>query len=264
MSDNQLLEQPANSEGVPVEVEQEESKSVDPVSDQISEPEEAEYYEIEGIQATAKEIRDWKSAHEKKRDTDKAWTEKTQKLSDERKKFESDQKAFSEKMALVESLESEIERLALGDMESVDLDKILEEYGSEEFLKAQRELEKRNAKATSLKEKLNQARQSNAEKSYKHLADSLGWDDASKRESDIQSIQQHVKAEGIPAESFARVSEPWIMTALLDQAKYKELMNRTKETEKRVKAAPKVSRPAATTSAVQLTLAERLYGKKTG
>lgn len=235
-----------------------EAKSEDTESVQGDLPEEV-YYEIDGEEVSAEDVKKWKAGHLMQSD----YTKKTQALSEEKKAFEASKTSLEEKFEMLSSLEADIENMALGDLKNVDLDKILAEEGTEEYLRVQREIEKRKASVKGLSEKFSAAQNKYFEEAYKQLSDSLGWSDESKRVQDISSIEKYVKDSGITEAEFSKVTNPKIMAALVEASKYRELMKRKDEVSKKVVKAPKVTKPSAPArSNKPLSLAERMYGKK--
>lgn len=193
-----------------------------------SESDELEVYEIEDIQASVADIREWKEAFEKKRDTDAAWTQKTQKLSEDKKQFEASQTVLEEKLEMLGAMEGEIEKALLGDLDSVDLDKILDEDGIEEYTRIKRDIDKRKESFAGIASKFREIQDQQYKDSYKHLFKSLGWEDAKKKESDLETIQKHANNMGITQQEFGRVTNPKIMECILDAF---EILNRIEEEE---------------------------------
>lgn len=234
------------------------AESVEAETEQSDLPEEV-YYEIDGEEVSAEDVKKWKAGHLMQSD----YTKKTQALSEEKKAFEANKNSLEDKFEMLSSLEADIEAMALGDLKNVDLDKILAEEGTDEYLRVQREIEKRKASVKGLSDKFNAAQNKYFEDAYKQLSDSLGWNDESKREKDIASIQGYAKDAGITDREFAKVTNPKIMAALVEASKYRELMKRKDEVAKKVVKAPKVSKPSSPARTNKpLSLAERMYGSK--
>lgn len=220
---------------------------------------EVEYYQIGDMELTLDEAKEWKAAYEKKRDTDKAWTQKTQSLSDERKAFEQERDSFSDKLEMLGSMESDIKGLMLGEYAEIDLDKVLEEQGTDEYLRVQREIEKRSKGFEGISKKYADMQNKYYSEAYKELSDSLGWSDEAKKAEDLKTIGSYVKDVGITEREFNKVTNPKIMSALLEAAKYRELKKKTSTTEKKVTQAPKISKPSQKATAKPKTMAQRMY-----
>lgn len=240
------------------EAQESEAESVETETEQGDLPEEV-YYEIDGEEVSAEDVKKWKAGHLMQSD----YTKKTQALSEERKAFEASREAFDQKLEVLSSIEADIEALALGDLKEADLDKILAEEGTEEYLRVQREMEKRKAGISALTKKYQAVQNEYLKESYQQLSDSLGWSDETKREKDIAAIQSYTKDAGITQNEFDKVTNPKIMVALVEASKYRDLMKKKDEVAKKVVKAPKVSKPSAPKSSNKpLSLAERMYGKK--
>lgn len=220
------------------------------------------YYEIGELKASERELKEWKEAYETKKSKDADYTQKTQKLSAERKAFDEKQTALDSKLDLLGSMESEIESLLLGELKDVNLDKVLAEEGTDEYLRIQREIEKRKSGLGNVSKKFQEVQKSYFQEAYQQLSNSLGWADDSKRQSDMTAIQNYVKDAGIPEKDFNKVTSPKIMSAILEAAKYRDLMKNKASIEKKVIQAPKISKPATSHQTKQLSLAERMYGKQ--
>lgn len=219
------------------------------------------YYEIGELKASEQELKDWKEAYETKKSKDADYTQKTQTLSAEKKALTEKQTALDQKLEMLGSLEGDIEALTLGDLKDVDLDKVLAEEGTDEYLRVQREIEKRKSSVKGLTEKFNDVQKQYYAEAYTALSDSLGWDDDAKRQADTTAIQGYVKDSGITEKEFSKVTSPKVMTAILEAAKYRDLMNRKVETTKKVQQAPKTSKPSTNTTKTPMQPWERMYGK---
>lgn len=240
------------------EAQESEAESVDTEAVEGDLPEEV-YYEIDGEEVSAEDVKKWKAGHLMQSD----YTKKTQALSEERKAFEASRNSFDEKLEMLSSLEADIEAMALGDLKGVDLDKILAEDGTEEYLRVQREIDKRKQSLSAMSQKYAAIQDKYFKEAHQQLSDALGWDDTAKRDSDIKSIQAYTKDAGITESEFSKVTNPKVMVAMVEAAKYRELMKRKEEVAKKVVKAPKVAKPSAQRSTQKpLTLAERMYGKK--
>ena len=247
------------------EVDHETQEEIEGEEAEATEEEEGEleYYQIGDIEATADEISKWKEAHNKKRDTDKAWTEKTQKLSAERKEFETKRSQFEPALELFESMESDIQKAIAGDLDDKELARVLEEEGAEAHLKLKAQMEQRKGVYAEIKQKHEQVKREHLQAAFQELHSSLGWSDSDKQKADIEGIGKYVNDAGITQEEYNRVTNPKIMRALLEAGKYRELMKKTETTKKKVVKAPKVTKPSASKQSKPLSLAERMYGKKT-
>lgn len=218
-------------------------------------PEEV-YYEIDGEEVSAADIQKWKSGHMKDAD----YTKKTQALAEERKAFSKSKSDLDTRLTELDALQSEIEKAILGDLSEVDLEQILNEKGSEEYLKVQSQIERRKKEYSALTDKYNKLKQSQIAESQKALSDALGWSDPSKYEQDVKAITGYVKDVGITDAEFSKVTSPKVMEAILKASKYDKLMQSKPDVMKRVTKAPKTTKPKATTTNRVLKPWEEVYG----
>jgi hypothetical protein len=215
------------------------------------------YYEVDGEEVSAADIKKWKSGHLMQSD----YTRKTQSLAEERKKFQTDRDDLEKKLELLGSVESELNEMILGDLSKVDLN-YLRETDVSEYLRVKELKENSGKKLAGLSQKVLAAQQALAEQGFKQLSETLGWSDTSKFESDKKTIQEYAKQTGITERDFQKVTSPAVMTAILEAAKYRKLQESNPTETKRVKQAPKIIKPAASKQTAPLSLAERMYGKK--
>lgn len=215
------------------------------------------YYDFDGEEVSASQLREWKSGHMKNAD----YTQKTQKHSAEVKAFNAQRDEFGQKLEMLSTLEADIEALALGDLRNVDLDKILAEEGTDEYLRVQRELDKRKQSLSGLTKKFADLQGNVIKEAHAKLVKDLGWSDPAKHKADVEAIQGYVKDAGIPEKEFAKIASPEIMKSILEAAKYRKLMTEKATVTKKVTQAPKATQPKNSSSPKTLSLAERMYGK---
>lgn len=220
------------------------------------------YYEIGDIQATANDISEWKKAHEGKKSQDADYTRKSQANAESRKAIEADRAKLDESLSLLTELEDEITAMSLGDLEKLDMDELRQSDPSE-YLRVKEEVEKRKNWRDSMAQKLSAVKQQAVNESFKQLSVMHGWaDDQAKFEADRKSIEGYVKDVGMSQREYAKVTDPHIMTAFIEAAKYRELMKSKPTVNKRVTQAPKTVKPTQTAHKKPLSLAEKLYGKQ--
>jgi hypothetical protein len=229
------------------------SHATDDNDDDLSEV----YYEVDGEEVSVADIKKWKSGHLMQSD----YTQKTQRVSEERKQVQSDREDLDKKLDLLRSVETDLNDLILGDLKKVDMD-YLRETDVSEYLKVEKLHKERSGKMAELSQKVLAMQQAIADQGFKQLSASLGWSDTSKFESDKKTIQEYAKQTGITERDFQKVTSPAVMTAILEAAKYRKLQESNPTETKRVKQAPKIIKPAASKQTAPLSLAERMYGKK--
>lgn len=223
------------------------------------------YYEIEDIKATAQELKEWQKAFEGKKSQDADYTRKSQANAEKARQIEAERERASETLTLLTELEGEIASLAMGDLDKIDMD-MLRDSDPSEYLRVKEMREERSQWRNKLNQKLVEVQRKAAEDSYKTLVKLNGWDDPetgpAKYEKDSKAIASYVQEVGMDQRAFAKILDPHVMTALLEAARYREIKKSNPTVKNRVVQAPKTSKPSITTQKKPLSLAERMYGKK--
>lgn len=230
-------------------------------SNEAAESKELEVFDFGEFQAGLEDISKWKNAFETKKSKDADYTQKTQSLADQRKQLDEKLKLANQRLDEIGQLESEIDILSMGDLAKVDLDKVLEEEGTEEYLRYEREIGKSKAKKAAILQKIKKAQESSLIDAQKQLKDMLDWSDTKKQSQDVSDINKYVNASGMPLNEFNKVNSPHVMQAFLEAQKYRDLLSKRESTTKKVINAPKIARPSPKGGNAPLTLAQRLYGK---
>lgn len=245
--DNTEDSQPGTTEVAEIDTQ----AQLDSEDTQDTERVEAVFYDIDGEEVSKDDILSWRDGHMLKSDH----TRKTQALAEDRAQLATARSDFEGQLDAFNAVQSELEALFMGD--PVELDQYEDQT---EYLKARDARERRVEKYKALSQKVVDAQNAYFAQGHKELSDALGWSDPVKREADTKLIMGDMKARGVNDKEFARVTNPKIMAALLDAAKYRELKNEAPETRKRVKQAPKLVRPGAQQAEEKpKTLAERMY-----
>lgn len=230
----------------------------DATTDESSDLPEDLYYDIDGEEVSAADIKKWKSGHLMQSD----YTRKTQALADERKRFQSERDELDSKLEMLRSAEADLEGLIMADLQGENLDE-LREYDVSKYLKVTETQKQRAAKLAEISQKFAKAQHELADRGFKQLSESLGWEaNPEKFESDKKAISDYAKATGITDRDFQKINSPAVMSAILEAAQYRKLKESNPTETKRVKAPPKVLKPAKSVSQRPLSLAERMYGKK--
>lgn len=251
----ETVEAEADNESVDVETESEGAETE-------TEDSALEVYDFGDFQASYEDLVSWKDAHETRKSMNAAHTQRSQKLAAQAKEYEQKMSSVEAKLEQLASIESEIDKLALGDLADIDLDKVLAEEGAEEHLKYQREIDRRKAIKAVISQKIQKAQQAEIVQAQEFLSKMLDWSSEDKQKSDVASINAYVKDVEMPLKDFSKVSSPHVMQAFLEAQKYRELIKQREQTSKKVKKAPKITKPTAVAKPKQLTLAERMYGKR--
>lgn len=259
-NDETTTTESAGSPGVEqAEVLKTESESQsDATTDESGDLPDEVYYDVDGEEVSAADIKKWKSGHLMQSDS----TRKTQALADDRKRFQSERDELDAKLEMLRSAEADLEGLIMADLQGKNLDE-LREYDVSEYLKVTETQKKRSAKLAEISQKFAKAQQELADRGFKQLSESLGWDaNPEKFESDKKTLADYAKATGITDRDFQKIVSPAVMTAILEAAKYRKLKESNPADSKRVKAVPKIVKPAKSVAPRPLSLAEKMYGKK--
>lgn len=214
------------------------------------------YYEIDGEEVSLATIQQWKTGHMKDAD----YTQKTQKLSERSKALDAKDSEVKDRLDLLDSLEAEITNLALGELANVKLDDLVDD--PEKYTKTKHELEKRSKSLDALKSKYAGIKEKVIADNQKKLSESLGWADTAKQKSDLEAISNYVKGSSITEAEFVRIDSPGVFEAILKAEKYDKLVAEKPEILKKVKTAPKITKPGASEAGKPKSLAERMYGQK--
>jgi hypothetical protein len=218
-------------------------------------------YEIADIRATAKELREWKQAHEGKKSQDADYTRKSQRNAEEAKQLKAEREKLGDSLSMLTELENEIAELAMGDLNKLDMEE-LRLTDPSEYLRVKELKEQRGKWRESLQTKLQAVQTKLAADGFSKLSEQHGWSNQEKFDADRKAIESYVNEAGMDQREFAKIVSPHVMTALLEAAKYRELMKSKPTMTKRVTQAPKTSKPAQSAATKPLSLAERMYGKK--
>lgn len=219
------------------------------------------YYEIGELQATEKEIREWRKAYEGKKSQDADYTRKSQANAKDRDQIKADRERLSESLTLLQEMENEIAEMALGDLSKLDMEE-LRQTDPSEYLRVKEIKEQRSKWRDSMNSKLSALHQKLANEGFQKLSEIHGWSDAEKFEADKKAITGYVNEVGLDQREFAKIINPHVMTALLEAAKYRELMKSKPTVSKRVVQAPKTSKPSQSSQKKPLSLADRMFGTK--
>ena len=213
-------------------------------------------YDIDGEEVSLDTIKEWKAGTMKNAD----YTQKTQALAADRKALTEKSDAFEEKLQMLTDMESEIESLVMGDLGKVDLNALLDDGDTAEYLKAKEQMDTRKSKLSALMEKRSELIRKQDAENAKQLHDSLGWSDATKKDADVKALNAYAKEIGLSQAEFNKIRSPKIIEALIDGAKYRKLTTDKPATTKKVRQAPKTPKPSASTPKTNLKPYEMMYG----
>ena len=197
-------------------------------------------YDIDGEEVSVSTVLDWKKGHLMQSD----YTKKSQANAEAKKALEADQ---AKTVALNSQLESTItnfEQSLKTEASKIDWED-LRENNTPEYLR-QKELIGLKAKQLQKAKADMKAKQDAEYTSYiteqqGHLLKSQPtWADTKQREADIALIDTYVSEAGFNETEIKELVNHKIMNAILDAARYKELVNKSETTKKAVQKAPNV------------------------
>lgn len=217
-------------------------------------------YEIGDLKATEKEISEWKKAHERKKSQDADYTRKSQANAKERDQIKADRIRLDESLSLITELENEIYEMSIADLKNIDMEE-LRTVDTAEYLRVKDLKEQRGQWKQAAQKKLHAIREKIASEEVAKLKKMHGWDDSEKYNADVKAVNRWKEETGISEQSFNNILDAHVITAILESAKYRELMKNKPSITKRVVQAPKISKPSASVQSKPLSLAERMYGK---
>lgn len=237
--------------------EEEISNSDEGIIETEGEESEAEelFFDIDGEEVTIDQIKEWKKGSMMQAD----YTKGKQAVALEKSEISTEREKLNASIDELTSLESSLEEL-ITSSDDVDMD-ALRETDVSEYLRLQEQREGKKTKLASLREQLKTMKNSLLEENYKVLVDTLGWSDEETKASDLKEIRGYVSESNITDSEFKDISSPGLVQALLLAAKYKKLTSDEKLKKKRAPSL-KTIKPTAKKPAQNLSLAERMYGKK--
>ena len=215
-----------------VEDEVEELESSELAEEEANEDSEESYYDIDGVETSLSEIREWKQGGLRQSDYTKKTTataEKDREVTAKSLKLDESIKSFNDKVEALDSLISEQEA-------SFDWDELAEDDPAE-YLKQQRKLDAKKAK---LKEaKAQQKEQFNAklaEESNVLIGKMPTWSDPQVRDSEFKAALEYAASIDM---DLSGVSDHRVYMALVQASKFNALDGKKALTEKKVRKAPK-------------------------
>lgn len=207
----------AEAEEATTEEDQDDQTDVEEDAEADDADEELEVIDIDGEEVTLKQIKEWKRGTLREQD----YTKKTQALADERKAIEAklgELNTFSESLS---AGEEEFKKLALGDLEEIDL-KALRNDDYPEYLKIKEMISEREGKFEELKKVALKAREATIAEEQKAVNELLGWSDKSKREADVGALQDYAKEAGFTERDSNSITSAKVMSALIELANLKK------------------------------------------
>lgn len=220
--------------------ESEESEQDEIEQGDTSEEESDLFYDLDGEEVSAKQLREWKSGAMKSAD----YTRKTQELSKKSKEFEQLQADFNEKQSRLDAKLAEVEAIIADETLSDDAIKDLRDYEPDKYIEYTERLQKRkklieDAKATKPK--------GDFQKEYATFAKSVdGWFEGEKptekAKKDIAVMTAYAEKLGFTDSDLSGLKAPHFKM-LLDAAKYQSTKNTNASLTKQVRKAPVTTKP---------------------
>lgn len=184
------------------------------------------------------------------------YTRKTTAIAEDRKAVQAEKARIEETAKVLTDINGELESLIMGDVQNIDWDQLRDSDVSE-FLRMKEVVAAKQSRFGELVAKRDQIVKQKTDAEGVALHEALGWSDAAKRQSDIETLDGYMQANGITEQ----VTSHKLMKAILAAAKYEKLQAKKAATLKEVKLAPKTTKPAKIAKATAPKSAEDLmYG----
>lgn len=275
VSDAEPLEKPTEEPTSEAPEETAEAEQVDDVveSDELeAETEEEtddngdiEYHEINGKEYTAKDIEALESGNLMQSD----YTKKTQALAEEVKAVTDERTLLTAETAKVSDLAAQLEVLVAEDS-AIDWAE-LKEYEPEEYIKQKEKADSRAAKLAEVKASQQPAQQQQAmtaEDQQSLIKANPQWltdgkQDAENKEyvKDMNMIVNYASTIGLSIPDVQAMNKAGHWFAMLDAAKYAEQKANGSALNKKVRKAPRVTKPKANQTTQRKSREETFYGK---
>jgi len=189
------------------------------------------------------------------------YTKKTQALAEDRKKVEALNADLSSYIA-------EFESLIVGGVDEGELNELLEDGDTAEYLRRTKEIEANKGKLKAMKAKQAEAFKKVQADESKKLVDSMTeWGDGKKgaeaQAADIDTAINYANEIGFTKEDLEKLADHKVFRALIEAGKYRALKKSKPAISKRkTPAAKKASKKPAQGASKKLSPAELFYGKK--
>ena len=232
-----------------VETAETESESEDSEAEEL-------VYELDGEDYTIEQLREFKQGGLRQQD----YTKKTTELADNRKAFEARQAQFDQTIQDFQLVAGEINKLLVPELNGVDLDELAQDDPNE-FTRLKHLQETRGKKFDEVLNKAQEVRNQIIADQNQKLHSSLGWDDSSKKDSDLKLLNDFATKKGFTKDDFAQLTSAKVLETLIDAAKSEKLKATVKD--KKLKpAAPKTVKPSQRKAKVNARpkLKNLLYG----
>lgn len=251
----------------PVEGEEVETEELEAETEEASEEEsDIEYHEINGKEYTAEDIEALENGNLMQSDYTKktqAIAKEAEALAEERSLFEADKAKVSDLAAQLEVLVAEDDEIDWGELREDDPD---------EYIKQKEKADSRKAKLAEVKANQNNQQQQTAmtEEDQKILIDSNpewltdGKQDATNKAyvDDMNMLVKYGETIGITIPDLQAMNKAGHWLAMLEAARYAQQKSKGSVLSKKVRKAPKASKPKAGNNSKPKTREEVFYGTK--
>lgn len=265
-------------EAAEVEQTTEVSEEAEEDSNDDAEPEETAEHDVsdaervvdlDGREITVEQIKEWENGNLRQSD----YTQKTQKLKDERREFEAGKeeavsKMAAEKFATLDQSITELEVLIATDEADIEgLDEYDPEYIDNEKLKAKRSKALEKAKAEKAKaESQRSTDEMNAVQS-ELISNHPEWLDEKGEQtevfkSELKTISEYFAKHGWSEKDQSDIKSARVWEAIIVAAKNEKLTGKVSEVSKKVRKLPVTTKPKKTVSSTPKTDEELFYGSK--
>ena len=223
----------------------EESESLEPESGESEESDEIEYYLIDGEEVPVSKIKEWQSGHLMQSD----YTRKTQALAEERRTIESAKEETANLKSKLEQLVSQLE----GSLDDPTELAELREYDPAAYLDRIEKMQAKKAKLEEAKKLTSQQQEREhservAREMSQFVASNPKWLDSNGKptdayKADTELMNSYLAAQQWTPEEINNIKSAKMMQLILDASKAHALKSRGDATAKKVKQAPKVTKP---------------------
>jgi hypothetical protein len=192
--------------------------------------EELDVVEIDGKEVTLDEIK--KALKSQFREQD--YTKKTTALAEQRKAYEAKDSKLNEALNVLEAAENDLKKLAIGDLDDIDLDQLKKDDYSE-YLRVKEERNERAAKVDAIKAKAAETRSEYLAEQQTQLVELLGWSDQEKKAGDIKLYQAFARDSGFTESDSRNLTSAKVMAAIIELARLKQAPKSAEAKRKKVK-----------------------------
>jgi hypothetical protein len=239
-----------------VDVSEEEAEEVEP--EDVAEESEAEEAEEESEESETEETEEEQAAYEVvidgqtlevtqdellsgyQRQAD--YTRKTQAVADQRKELESQSEQVKETLKGLEESKRQLSELLEASQSAVDWED-LRDTDPSEYLRQKELIEQRQSALKRAEDDAQKATQLQTQEEAKQLfAKVPTWSDPKQRDADRERITAYLSKIGFAENEYSHTDHRLVL-ALLDASKYQEMQNKSASVVKKIKKAPKVTKP---------------------